>query len=113
MSVRAATTKKAWASMARVIQRHQERQRRTWCWAVSTQPMAVPAATNQGTRVRTLAGCSDAANSGREPVFFGRCCGIGQVGALDPDQVGDCRWRDGMPAGVPTAGRSAGHRPVL
>lgn len=35
---------------------------------------------------RTLAGCSDAANSGREPAFFGRCRGIGQGGALDPDQ---------------------------
>jgi hypothetical protein len=28
-------------------------------------------------------------------------------------QVGDGRWRDAMPAGVPTAERSARHRPVL
>jgi hypothetical protein len=32
-SVTAATTRKAWASMARVTHRYQERQRRTWCWS--------------------------------------------------------------------------------
>ena len=30
-SVAVATARKAWASMARVVQRCQERQRRTWC----------------------------------------------------------------------------------
>src|SRR4029453_13609479 len=40
-SVRAATTRKAWASMARVVQRYQERQRRTR-WASRPQrPLAV------------------------------------------------------------------------
>jgi hypothetical protein len=28
-------------------------------------------------------------------------------------QFGDGRWRDAMPAGVPTAERAARHRPVL
>ncbi|TPG31120.1 hypothetical protein [Mycolicibacterium hodleri] len=30
-SIAVATARKAWASMARVVQRYQERQRRTWC----------------------------------------------------------------------------------
>jgi len=30
-SASAATTRKAWASIAKVAQRYQERQRRTWC----------------------------------------------------------------------------------
>ena len=40
-SVRAATTRTAWASMARVVQRYQERQRRTWCWSKPTRPLLV------------------------------------------------------------------------
>src|SRR6476659_755287 len=36
-----ATAKKAWASMARVVQRYQERQRRTWCWSSPTSPLAL------------------------------------------------------------------------
>jgi hypothetical protein len=27
--------------MARVVQRYQERQRRTWCWSRPTRPLAV------------------------------------------------------------------------
>jgi hypothetical protein len=64
---------------------------------------------------RTLAGCSDAANSGREPAFLGRCGGIGQGGALDPDQVGDGGRRDGMPAGarLPNVQRDTGRAAAL
>jgi hypothetical protein len=36
---RAATTRKAWASMARVTQRYQQRQRRTWCWSRPARPL--------------------------------------------------------------------------
>jgi hypothetical protein len=39
-SVTAATTRKAWATMARVTHRDQERQRRTWCWTLADQALA-------------------------------------------------------------------------
>ena len=40
-SRRAATTKKAWASIANVTQRYQDRQQRTWCWSRPTRPLPV------------------------------------------------------------------------
>ena len=39
-SVAVATARKAWASMARVVQRCQEVQRRTWCWSSPVRPLA-------------------------------------------------------------------------
>lgn len=39
-SVAVATARKAWASLARVVQRCHERQRRTWCWSRPTRPLA-------------------------------------------------------------------------
>jgi hypothetical protein len=36
---RATTTRKAWASMARVTHRYQERQRRTWCSSSLHSPL--------------------------------------------------------------------------
>ena len=40
-SIAVATARKAWASMARVVQRCQEAQRRTWCWSMPARPLAV------------------------------------------------------------------------
>jgi hypothetical protein len=51
-SVRAATTRKAWASRARVAQRYQERQRRTWCWS-RPHPVSVVCRVHIGDAERT------------------------------------------------------------